>query len=359
MKAEKLIQIEKGEEIFADPTYDITFKMLFGTDKNKEILISLLNNLLNFRGEKEIKAVEINTNELPVIPYSKEKTKLGVVSAVDVLCTTANGQKIAIEMQGQKTKCFLAREQEYMAKLIVGQVKEGEGKQYNEKMLETYIIVITKENVFTGKADFEKQKLFEIDIEPRIVQTNEPYPDNKMHWKFFELTKFRNSENYKKIDKDSSLKEQWLEFLIECNKQKTEPERNEIIKKGYEIMKMSKWDADTQALYWKQKQYIKDVLQDQEELIQETAEKAYKEGESKGIEKGKIKGEVKGEISKVKNFMELEVPQEKFITKLHYLTQEKFKDNLEYNLNYIKDHLAETESVIGDNLHLFDMDIEY
>jgi hypothetical protein len=32
---------------FADPTLDVSFKMLFGQDKNKDILISLLNSLLN------------------------------------------------------------------------------------------------------------------------------------------------------------------------------------------------------------------------------------------------------------------------------------------------------------------------
>jgi len=327
------------EEVFADPTYDITFKMLFGSEKNKDVLISLLNSLLDFRDKKEIKAVEINNNELPVVPFSTEKSKLGVSSAVDVLCTTANGQKIAIEMQGQKTKYFLAREQEYMAKLLVGQVKEGEGKKYHEMVLETYIVIITKENVFTGKAEFEKQKLFEIDVEPRIVQTNESYPDNKMHWKFFELAKFKNSSNYSKITKDSNLKEQWLEFLIECNKQVNEPERNEIIKKGYEIMKMSKWDADTQTLYWKQKQYVEDMLREQEGLIKETEQKAFQEG----VEKGKWKGEVKGEIKQMKTFKELEssgIDVSKFYNTI------KYKDQIQSYFEEHPDYKDETESVI-------------
>ena len=33
-------------EIFADPTYDITFKMLFGSDKNKDVLIFLILRVL-------------------------------------------------------------------------------------------------------------------------------------------------------------------------------------------------------------------------------------------------------------------------------------------------------------------------
>jgi len=53
-------------EIFGDPTYDVTFKMLFGNEQNKDILISLLNSLLVFTGDKEIEEVQINTNENPV-----------------------------------------------------------------------------------------------------------------------------------------------------------------------------------------------------------------------------------------------------------------------------------------------------
>ena len=74
-------------ETFADPTLDVTFKMLFGNDLNKDILISLLNSLLGFTGHKEIVEVEINSNELPVSFFSKEKGESGITSAIDILCT--------------------------------------------------------------------------------------------------------------------------------------------------------------------------------------------------------------------------------------------------------------------------------
>ena len=41
-------------EEFGDPTFDVTFKKLFGSEENKDILINLLNSLLNFEGEKKI-----------------------------------------------------------------------------------------------------------------------------------------------------------------------------------------------------------------------------------------------------------------------------------------------------------------
>ena len=83
--------------------------------------------------KRKLFKVEINTNELPVYSFSKEKGESGITGSVDILCTNVGKQKIAIEIQGQRTKYFLAREQEYMAKLIASQVKEGEGKLYHLK----------------------------------------------------------------------------------------------------------------------------------------------------------------------------------------------------------------------------------
>jgi predicted transposase/invertase (TIGR01784 family) len=343
---------EKITEIFADPTLDISFKMLFGQDKNKDILLSLVNSLLDFRGENTIIDIKINPSELVVSNISDKKGETGITSAVDLLCTNVGKQQIAIEMQGQKQKYFLTREQEYMAKLISGQVKEGEGKQYHEKVLDTYIVVIAKKNMFVGNTALSDQSLFEIDVEPRIVQTGEKYPGNKMHWKFYELEKFKESIQYDKIKKydkikedddemlvkekfnwlKDNLKEQWLEFLIECNSHTEIPNRNELIKKGYNIMKLATWDPKDQTLYWKQKQaeidFIKQKQYDKEEAF----------------EQGKWKGEVKGEISKFKDFLDLGVPKEKYENKFTYIKPENFQ--------YIQEHIDETESQIMGGMEI-------
>ena len=59
---------------FADPTFDTTFKMLFGSKKHGQILISLLNNLLNLSGDKKIKELEIITEKLetPIFLMKRE-----------------------------------------------------------------------------------------------------------------------------------------------------------------------------------------------------------------------------------------------------------------------------------------------
>jgi predicted transposase/invertase (TIGR01784 family) len=333
--------IVESKEVYADPTLDVTFKMLFGQEKNTDILISLLNSLLNFTGDKEIVSIEINSSELPVSFLGDKTVKSGITSAVDILCTNKGKQKIAIEMQGQAKNYFLTREQEYMAKLISGQVKDGEGQQYHNKVLDTYILVLGKQNMFP-EGSISNNKLFEIDVKPVIIQTNEIYPGNKMHWKFYELPKFKKSVDFKNMCKDSDIKYQWLEFLVKCTNQVEEPDRNNLIKKGYDIMKIAKWDEDTKNLYWKEKMNEIDAIQQ----IEFDKEEVFKEGMMKGIKEGKWKGEVKGEIKQIKFGLKYKMDEEKIVEYLKFLNKDNFP--------YIKEHIDDTESVIMGG-----MEIEY
>jgi predicted transposase/invertase (TIGR01784 family) len=318
--------------------------MLFGNDKNKDILISFLNNILGFKGEKEIFDVEINSNEL------LGDSDKSVQSSVDILCTNKGKQKIAIEMQRVYEDYFLAREQEYMSKIISQQVTSGQSSKYHEVMLDTYVIVIAKNNIFPDRQikDPNKMKKFQSvydndksnstkeiyyykEVVPMIKGYNIEIPDNKMNWVFCELSKFKKQHKDDAIDGTFSIKEQWLDFLINAStREKAVENLNEIVKKGYEIMKSVLLSEDTRTLYWKEKRDKELHEKAKAEQEKEISDKAFFEG----VEKGKLKGEIKGEISKIKNFIELEVPQEKFASKLHFLNEEKFKSNLDFNLNF-------------------------
>jgi len=319
-RIDQFVQLLKSNEIsaqdvgelllpFADPTFDTTFKMLFGSKEHDNILISLLNNLLDFTGDKKIKELEIITEKLESPIFSYEDGRSSVTGTVDVLCTTTSNQKIAIEMQRAKQPYFLARTQHYMSKLISVQVNEKGGKEYHKDILDTYILVLEKQNLFTGQHKLSDDSLYEIEVEPIIKQTGEVFPGNKMHWKFFELSKFKEHEIYKNLTKDSNLKHQWLEFLINCGDQLNEPERDDIIKQGYKIMKLTQWSGDKQALYWLEQAREFDQIENQKELIQE-AEK-----------KGLVRGKIESDIDKIKIGIEEGWDRTKILSKLTLLSR--------------------------------------
>jgi hypothetical protein len=197
--------------------------------------------------------------------------------------------------------------------------------------------------MFVGLTKLSDQNFYELDFEPRCVQTNDVYPGNKMHWKFFELPKFKQSKDFQNITKDSMIKHQWLEFLLECQEQKTEPDRHELIKKGYTIMDVAKWNADDQALYWRMQSRINDLLEEEQQNQLKAEEKGklegLKEGKLAGLKEGEVIGKVKSDIRTIKHLKrderdeKVQYPEEKFTKKLKLL-----KDKFTEVNDYFNDH---------------------
>ncbi len=85
---------------FLDARNDYALKRIFGTEKNKDILIHFLNDILGFTGLAAIHDVEFLATILdPEVAAKKQ-------SIVDVLCKDSQGSRYIIEMQFTKTKGF-------------------------------------------------------------------------------------------------------------------------------------------------------------------------------------------------------------------------------------------------------------
>ena len=83
---------------FLDPKNDVSFKRIFGTEKNKDILIHFINDILDLKGNNKIEDVTfLSPIQDPEIASKKQ-------SIVDVLCRDANGVQLIVEMQVAPTK---------------------------------------------------------------------------------------------------------------------------------------------------------------------------------------------------------------------------------------------------------------
>ena len=260
---------------FADPTYDTPFKKLFGQDTHQDVLVSLLNSLLGFTEEKAITEASTQTDTTQDNTISLGQNELvnqgigEVKSTVDLLCTTKNGQKIIVEMQKQYAPYFLARTELYMAKIIAGQVKSGMSSKAHEVMLDTYILSIGKEDIFKRTDAIAGDNLYEKTVVPMIKELNVEMPSNKMHWKFYELERFQRicDNEGRSIHKDSSIKDQWLNFMLHCHEQASVPEDvDTIIQKAYTIMKTANW-PEAEKLKYEMEINEEDVQQQQLEYV--------------------------------------------------------------------------------------------
>ena len=121
---------------FLDPKNDIAFRKVFGTEKNKDILIHFLNDMLVFKEKEPIVDVTfLKTVQDPDIAAQK-------TSIVDILAKDESGNQYIIEMQVAKEKGFVQRAQYYAAKAYISQANIG-GKYHD-----------LKEVIFIAIADF-------------------------------------------------------------------------------------------------------------------------------------------------------------------------------------------------------------
>jgi predicted transposase/invertase (TIGR01784 family) len=104
---------------FLDPKNDVAFKKIFGTEKNKDILIHFLNDMLNFNERPPIREVTfLKTVQDPETAAKK-------ASLVDILCKDEKGHTYIVEMQVAKEKGFEKRAQYYASKAYISQANSG------------------------------------------------------------------------------------------------------------------------------------------------------------------------------------------------------------------------------------------
>jgi len=96
-----------GLSKFLDPKNNYAFRRIFGTEKNKDILIHFLNDVLNLTGEAKIKNVQF------LSPIQNSDITAKKESIVDVLCRDSAGVRFICEMQVARTTGFEKRAQYY------------------------------------------------------------------------------------------------------------------------------------------------------------------------------------------------------------------------------------------------------
>ncbi len=107
-----------------DFTNDLLFRYVFGAEKNKDILLSLLNAILTRKELAPIQSLQILNPFLEINQIGEKK------SIADILAEDEAGKIYNIEMQRRKTTGYIDRTLIYTAKILAGQIKKREN--YNE-----------------------------------------------------------------------------------------------------------------------------------------------------------------------------------------------------------------------------------
>ena len=244
-----------------DPKVDYVFKILFGDENDKSMLISLLNAIL--KGKPTIKDLILNNTDIPKILKDNKSCKL------DILATSDEGIKFNIEMQCKKTKDIINRTVYYASKLFTKDLKENDDYN-NSKVISIWIFGenVTDRESAINEAYMTLQKT-----------NNEDYEILTDHLRiiYLELNKYKITKD--NID-DKLTK--WVDFLtnpIDLEKSTFEDEDIEKARKKLEFI--SSDDKERASL-----EAIKEGLFDQYSSFNIGKKEGLKEGLDKGLKEG-------------------------------------------------------------------------
>jgi len=187
--------------VFADPKTDFVFKRIFGVEARKPLLIALLNNLLEFEGDRCIVDVQHLTGEQHV---DVAELKLSIV---DVKCTDATGRRFVVEMQVLKVEGIEKRVVYNASKAYVMQLRDAE--EY-PTLCDVFGVTICNFNLWTDK---DGQGRFKVPMLSRwrMQEQHSGAPGlPQVQYAFLELPK------YEAGDAPKTLVEKWAYFFREA-----------------------------------------------------------------------------------------------------------------------------------------------
>jgi len=248
---------------FADPKNDLAFKKIFGNSKYKNILISFLNSVLDFRDGKEIVEVELaNPYQVPKIPELKE-------TILDIQAKNKNGEKFIVEMQRKDLGNFTKRSLYYTSKAYVEQLPKGNDYTSLKKV---YFIGIVNFDIFNSK-NFISRHLI-------INQETNTQDLDDFEFTFIELPKFK-----KELNELDSILDKWIYFIKNAGDLTLIPqeyENKEEFLDAFEVAKQTSWNSEELKIY----EYMGLKEFDEINALRTAEKKGYLKGEQKGIEKG-------------------------------------------------------------------------
>lgn len=255
-----------------NPFSDFGFKLIFGQETSKPVLIGFLNSLLE--GEREIVDLTyLNLEQLPELSDGRR-------SIYDVYCTTTDGERIIVEMQYKAQDNFKERSLYYLSQAVANQGKRGRDWQFGLDAVY---------GVFFMNFRLSTTSQFRTDVILADRDTGELFCD-KLRQVFLELPQFTKSENECVTNAD-----RWIYTLKHMETLKMIPFQTYIaaFEQLDKITNLASLSEEDRARY---DESLK-VYRDNMAVMAYAKKEARKEGLEEGREEGREEGEKKATLS--------------------------------------------------------------
>ena len=212
---------------------DFAFKKVFGTEANKDLLISFLNQLMGLTGDSEITDVTYLNPEQLGDNINERR------AVYDVYCSTGNGEHFIVEMQKAKQDHFKDRALYYSSFAIREQGTKGSIlKPWDYKLMPVYVVGILN---------------FVMDEEDEEVITRVTLKDDRnrefnknLQFIFIEMPKFTKEE-----PELETFLDKWLYVIKNISRLDDKPQAltEGIFKKLFDVAEISQFSKLDRAEY--------------------------------------------------------------------------------------------------------------
>ena len=279
-----------SEGKYIDLMVDWSFKKIFGTEVNKDILIEFLKVIFPQYAISDITYVP--TEQLGIMEDDRK-------AIFDVLCRTVDGKTFLVEMQRGYQKHFFERALFYTSFPIMKQGKkalaeEARGNRPWDFSLDGVF--------FLGILNFKYEDDEMTEHRYRLMEaTSKKLMTDKLEFVFVEVEKFDKGEDELETDLDK-----WLYLLKNMSNLLGRPERlrDRIFTKLFDVAELAQLDDKDRTNYIKSMNTERDTY-NQIEYARETGrEEGHKVGKEEGLKEGKEEGIKEGreEGAKQKSF---------------------------------------------------------
>jgi predicted transposase/invertase (TIGR01784 family) len=254
---------------FLNPRNDLAFKRIFGSEKNKDILIHFLNDIL-LRKTPITEVTFLKTIQDPEIAPLR-------VTIVDVMCEDQDKNRFIIEMQLSHEKNFDRRALYYAARAYCSQ--KGNGMNFKD-LKDIYFLAITNFTPFPDKKTWISR------IGLKDLDTNE-HDITAIQLFFMQLPFF---DKTRKDIATMSIREKWAYFFKYASETKEEDlaeivGKDQVIKRAYDELSRFRWSEIELNNY--------ESVEMKQAADKAVLEAAFEQGEKQGEIRGEIRGETK------------------------------------------------------------------
>jgi len=293
-----------AESRYINPYTDFGFKKLFGTELNKDLLISFLNAL--FSKSKKIVVDEIvdvqylNSEQLGRSEYDRK-------AVYDVYCKTKNGAKFIVEMQNAFQQFFKDRSVYYASFPIRDMAKkDSKDQKWNFELQPIFTVGILnfvfKDDISTdeyGKitdAVIKEESDDEFRHDVMLVDVNN---DNKVFYHklgfvYLEMPKFR-----KTIEQCQSFYDKWMFVLRNLSSLMERPKelQERIFQKVFEQAEIARYTPEEHFAYEESLKNMRDI----DSVIISAEKEGVRRGRAEGLAEGLQQGEKIGRAEGAKS----------------------------------------------------------